>query len=62
VTAVTTDDVKKLSGGGDWHTNYIQFYQRIDDLEGKVWEEDTVTPAANASESSSSSSSSSTSA
>ena len=27
VTEVKTDDIKKLSGGGDWHMAYICFYR-----------------------------------
>jgi len=28
VTAVTEEDVKKLSGGGDWHTAYVCLYRK----------------------------------
>jgi ubiquitin carboxyl-terminal hydrolase 14 len=27
VQEVSEDDIKKLSGGGDWHTSYILFYR-----------------------------------
>jgi ubiquitin carboxyl-terminal hydrolase 14 len=36
VSPCTLDDVKKLSGGGDWHMTYLCMYQRIDDLAVKV--------------------------
>jgi ubiquitin carboxyl-terminal hydrolase 14 len=39
VTATTTEDVLRLSGGGDHHTNYINFYRRIDDLVDQQWED-----------------------
>jgi ubiquitin carboxyl-terminal hydrolase 14 len=26
---VTEDDVKKLCGGGDWHTAYVCMYQKL---------------------------------
>lgn len=38
VSAVKTADIKKLSGGADWHINYISFYRRVDDLTDKVWQ------------------------
>lgn len=30
VTPITSDDILKLCGGGDWHTAYIALYQRND--------------------------------
>ena len=27
VTAIAPEDIKKLDGGGDWHTAYICFYK-----------------------------------
>lgn len=32
VTQVTEADIDKLSGGADWHNNYISIYKRIDDV------------------------------
>lgn len=32
VTSVKAEDVLALSGGGDWHMNYLLFYKRIDDM------------------------------
>ncbi len=32
VTTCKTDDILKLSGGGDWHMTYMCMYRRIDDL------------------------------
>jgi ubiquitin carboxyl-terminal hydrolase 14 len=31
VSEVTEEDVKKLSGGGDWHTGYILMYARLNE-------------------------------
>ncbi len=32
VTTCKTDDILKLSGGGDWHMTYLCMYRRVDDL------------------------------
>ena len=33
VTEVTTDDIMKLSGGGDWHMAYIVLYRLVRDAD-----------------------------
>lgn len=30
VTAVKTDDILQLKGGGDWHTAYLCFYRKLE--------------------------------
>ena len=30
VTAVKTDDIMALRGGGDWHTAYLALYRKIE--------------------------------
>jgi hypothetical protein len=32
VSDSTTAEVEALAGGGDWHTAYLAFYRRVDDL------------------------------
>lgn len=32
VTNVKTEEILALSGGGDWHTTYLCFYERVDDM------------------------------
>ena len=32
VSTVKEDEIKALSGGGDWHMSYINLYRRIDDM------------------------------
>lgn len=35
VTTVKETEIESLCGGGDWHTAYVIFYRRIDDLEAR---------------------------
>jgi ubiquitin carboxyl-terminal hydrolase 14 len=36
-TQVTSDDVSRLSGGGDHDMAYLLLYRRVDDMKGKEW-------------------------
>jgi len=36
VSTCTTEEVKKLCGGGDWHMTYLCLYRRIDDLASRI--------------------------
>lgn len=43
VTAVTSEEVLKLSGGGDWHCAYVLLYgPRILEMEVKDTKDDSV--------------------
>jgi ubiquitin carboxyl-terminal hydrolase 14 len=61
VSTCTTEDVKKLSGGGDWHMTYVCMYQRIDDLAERAAKLEKAATASTSSSNSSSSASSSSS-
>lgn len=50
VTPVKAEDIKNLAGGGDWHTAYLVFYRRVDDLRERPaswwkWQQDTASPS-----------------
>lgn len=47
VSEVKSDDIKQLSGGGDWHMAYVLIYKRNDDFVGKSFTKPAdTTPAA----------------
>jgi ubiquitin carboxyl-terminal hydrolase 14 len=57
VSPVTTEDIKALSGGGDWHMSYLLLYRRVDDLKDKKWPDFASGASANSNNSNNSSSS-----